>query len=150
MSVLPPFQTSGNLPPGLHHATWDEVVARFGTTAHRRRLLEGLLRALQSLRQAGCSVAYLDGSFVTSREVPGDFDACWAEEGVDPDKLDPVLKIFDDGRALQKAKFFGELFPASIDADFAGTLFIDFFQVDKNTGDPKGIVVLELQGLPDD
>ena len=44
------------------------------------------------------------GSFVTSRDAPGDFDACWDEQGVDPDALDPVLLTFDPGRATQKGQ----------------------------------------------
>lgn len=42
-----------------------EIVARYGYTAHRLRLLTGLKSALDSLRDAGYRRAYLDGSFVT-------------------------------------------------------------------------------------
>ena len=45
---------------------------------------------------AGCRRAYVDGSFVTAKEVPGDFDGCWEAEDVDPDALDPVLLDFLD------------------------------------------------------
>ena len=37
-------------------------------------------------------------------------------EDVDPELLDPVLLTFDAGRRTQKAKYFGELFPAEMDA----------------------------------
>ena len=60
-----------------------------------------------SLKDAGCKTVYVDGSFVTGKERPGDFDACWEEEGVDPTILDPVLLTFDAGRATQKAKYMG-------------------------------------------
>jgi len=40
------------------------------------------------------------------------------------------------------------LFIASLGADPAGTAFLDFFQRDKATGDPKGIVTIDLGGLP--
>jgi hypothetical protein len=109
-------------------------------------LLRGLHQALSSLKTAGCAVAYLDGSFVTSKPDPGDFDACWEEVDVDPDLLDPVLLDFTNVRANQKAKFGGELFPASADADSAGTSFTDFFQIDKATGDQKGIIAINLKG----
>lgn len=121
---------------------------RFGTTPHRRRLLAGLLRALQNLRAAGCSLAYLDGSFVTNAAVPGDFDACWDGTGVDLTKLDRVLLTFDPGRLAQKTKYLGELFPSRASADLAARTFLEFFQVDKQTGDAKGIVALSLEGLP--
>ena len=76
--------------------------------------------------------------------MPGDFDACWDEIDVDPDLLDPVLLEFSNSRAAQKAKFSGELFPASGDADGKGTSFVTFFQIDKATGDQKGIVAIDL------
>jgi len=145
--VIPPFSDSGNLPEGVHDATWDEIVERFGTTERRRGLLDGLHRALESLRDAGCVRAYLDGSFVTAKEEPGDFDACWEIAGVDADRLDPVLLDFSDARAAQKESFGGELFPAEAVADPDGTRFRDYFQRDKLTGEPKGIVALDLENL---
>jgi len=141
-------EATGNLPPGVHQATWEELDRAFGSTPHRRALLEGLLRALSDLRRAGCRRAYVDGSFVTAKEAPDDFDACWEPEGVDPDVLEPTLLDFSGRRAAQKAKYGGELFIATEAAARAGTRFLDFFQRDKKTGDPKGIVALDLGGLP--
>ena len=96
---------------------------------------------------AGCRTAYLNGSFVTSKETPNDYDACWEEAGVDPTVLDPVLLTFDPGRATQKAKYMGELFPASVVADADGLSFFEFFQSDKDTGNPKGIIAIDLGDL---
>ena len=96
---------------------------------------------------AGCRTAYLNGSFVTSKESPNDYDACWEEAGVDPTVLDPVLLTFDPGRAMQKAKYMGELFPASVVADADGLSFFEFFQSDKDTGIPKGIIAIDLGDL---
>ena len=50
---------------------------------------------MENLKNAGCLTVYLNGSFVTNKEVPNDFDACWEEDGVDPAVLDPVLLTFD-------------------------------------------------------
>src|SRR5215210_5775645 len=96
--------TTGNLPPGIHEATWGEIATAFGTTARRRQLLAGLRSALLSLRQAGCRRAYVDGSFVTAKPEPDDFDGCWEAAGVDPGQLDPVLLDFTNVRQAQKAK----------------------------------------------
>ena len=147
--MIPEFDPGGKLPPGVHWATWRELYDRFGTTPWRRRLLAGLRIALENLRRAGCSTAYVDGSFVSSKSVPGDFDACWEEVGVDLERLDPILLTFADGRAAQKAKYGGELFPASAIAGFEEGVFLDFFQIDKDSGARKGIVALELGGLHD-
>ena len=54
---------------------------------------------------------------------------------------------FDDARRAQKTKYGGELFFADSRADPAGTTFLDFFQLDRS-GQPKGIVALDLGGLP--
>ena len=147
--MIPQFDADGLLPPGIHWATWDEVTATFGNTQWRRRLLDGLEMAIDSLRPAGCRTVYIDGSFVTSKEVPNDFDACWEEDGVAPELLDPVLLQFDAGRAAQKARYLGELFPASLGATVEGMSFLEFFQTDRETGGSKGIVAVDLGGVDD-
>ena len=109
--------------------------------------MNGLRAALVNLKSAGCQTAYINGSFVTRKELTNDYDACWEETGVDPEALDPVLLTFDPGRAMQKAKYMGELFPASTIAATGGLSFLEFFQTDKDTGRPKGIIAIDLGGL---
>ena len=145
--MIPSFDSDGLLPPGIHWSGWDELNDRFGSTPWRRRLVAGLRAALDNLAGAGCRVVYIDGSFVMSKEVPNDYDGCWEEAGVDPTALDPVLMTFDPGRATQKAKYMGELFPASSIADADGFSLREFFQTDKYTGRQKGIVAIDLGGL---
>ncbi len=145
--MIPKFDPRGNLPPGIHWATWKEISVRFGTTAWRRQLLAGLLVALQSLKRAGCQTVYLDGSFVTDKPIPKDFDACWDPVGVDPTALDPVLLDIGDGRLTQKARFLGELLPAKIRIGSDDLDFFYFFQTDKDTGCGKGIIALDLGGV---
>ena len=148
--MIPDFdRATGLLPVGEHLATWREIVERFGGTAWREKLLAGLRNALISLKAAGCKSVYLDGSFVTAKLSPGDFDGCWNTEDVDFDLLDriaPALLTFDVGRATQKAMYGGELFLAESAADGRGTLFRTFFQMDRD-GNPKGIVVIDLKEL---
>ena len=147
--AIPPFDTgSGNLPPGEHEATWDEVLARFGYTRHRLELLAGLKAALDNLRAAGCRRAYLDGSFVTAKEVPADYDGCWEVADVDDTLLDPGLLDFGSKRLAQKAKYGGELFIANAVADRrTGRRYREFFQHDRS-GNPKGVIALDLGDLP--
>lgn len=144
--MIPPFEYNGNLPQGIHWATWHEFADRFGGTSHRRRLIRGLKKAIDSLRSAGCKSVYIDGSFVTSKANPVDFDGCWDMEGVDPSLLDPALLNFNNGRSIQKWKYMGELFPAQFTENGSGKIFLEFFSVDKETGNPKGIVALNLRG----
>jgi len=111
--VIPPAHpVTGNLPPGVHEATWGELVARFGSTSHRLALLSGLKAALDALRVAGCRRAYINGSVVTAKTTPANFDGCWEVDGVDLTQLDPVLMTFANRREAQKQKYGGELFPA--------------------------------------
>ena len=131
------------LPPGIHWATMDEVRARFATSPRRIWLFEGLVQVVDVLTQAGCRHLYLDGSFVTAKKSPGDYDGCWDPIGVVAAKLDPVLLDFIDKREAQKRKYRGELFVASLPGGLSGT-FLDFFQVEKHTGTAKGIVGLSL------
>ncbi len=142
------FEPSGLLRPGIHWFTWTEFVTEFGWNAHRQRLLGGLKRALGDLKAVGCRTVYVDGSFVSRKDNPGDFDACWERAGVDlRNLLGTPLLTFDRGRVTQKALYGGELFPADGQADGVGRRFLDFFQVDKDTGNPKGIVALDLGGM---
>jgi hypothetical protein len=99
------------------------------------------------LGSAGSCAAYIDGSFVTDKDEPGDFDGCWDVAGVDPAELDPVFLIFENKRAAQKARFLGEFFPAQFSEGASGRTWLDFFQVDKNTGEAKGIVAIDLRRM---
>ena len=60
-------------------------------------------------------------------------------------RLGPVLLDFSNRPAAQKARFGGELFPAQLPNGLSGRTFLEFFQIDKQTGDPKGIVALDLR-----
>jgi hypothetical protein len=144
--MIPASDTTGYLPPGVHQAPWGEIAPRFSGNGHRLRLIGGLLAALQNLAGAGCRSVLLDGSFVSEKELPEDYDGAWDTLGVQPTLLDPVLLDFSNGRAAMKSKYLGELFPATA-AAAPGVLYRDFFMKDRN-GVPKGIVQIDLGSLP--
>jgi hypothetical protein len=123
-------------------ATWQELEKRFGGNRRRNRLLRGLKEALDLLHGAGCRRVYIDGSFVTAKKWPNDIDVCWDVEGVDPISLDSVFFDFSNARATQRSRFGAEFFPAQ--APQRLKTFLDFFQIDKVTGRPKGIIELRL------
>ena len=135
------------LPPGVHPATLPEVAIAFATNTKRRLLYEGLLLAASALRVAGCGRLYLDGSYVTAKTVPGDYDACWDPTGMDRAKLDPVFLNFSNKRQAMKNKFGGEFFPANA-RNMPTQTFVDFFQVEKFTGQAKGILLIVLTADP--
>ena len=106
-----------------------------------------ILECVEWTQTRWLSDGVLGRQFCNEQGVPNDFDACWDEIGVDVLLIDPVLLEFDRGRTAQKAKFRGEFFPASSVARMRGDVFLDFFQVDRETGQPKGIVALDLGGI---
>jgi hypothetical protein len=146
--MIPPFAPDGNLPPGIHWATWEEVVERYGRTAHRLRLLAGLRLALDELKGAGCRTVYVNGSRVTEKNDPGDFDACWERDNVDLKRVPRSLIAYDAFRRRMKAKYGGEIFTADTPADIYGTTFVEFFQIDKLTDATKGLLAIDLGSEP--
>jgi hypothetical protein len=132
------------LPPGIHPATLAEIQAAYATNAQRRDLFDGLVYAAQLLFHAGCATLYLNGSYVTEKPVPNDYDACWDLAGVDPTKLDPTFRDFSNGRKAQKTKFKGEFFPSTV-MNQPGQTFLQFFQIERFTGQPKGILSIFLR-----
>ena len=147
---MPDFTTAGILPPGVFPTTWDEIDLRYGTNSRRRWLLQGLHLGLVALGAVGCTAVYLDGSFVTSKEDPSDYDACYELSGIDLSLLlsvEPVFFEFRNGRAAQKARFRGEFLPATTLESASGRTFLDFFQVDKETGAAKGILLIDPRSI---
>ncbi|PDM39013.1 hypothetical protein CN643_15910 [Parageobacillus yumthangensis] len=150
MKVLE-FNAQGNLVQGIHYLEWEEFEKKFGYNLRRKSLIIGLKRGLNLLKKAGCQTVYIDGSFVTQKNKPGDFDVCWDTNGVDMDELkriEPLFFFFFNGRKAQKSKYMGEFFPANCIADLRSKkTYLDFFQTDKHTGEPKGIIAIDLRRL---
>jgi len=73
---LPEFDLEGDLPIGVHRASLDEVIARFGHGTPQRRLVTSqLLRVYELARGTGkldCFVIF--GSYVTAKPNPNDVD----------------------------------------------------------------------------
>jgi len=142
------FLDNGCLPHGIHNMTWEEFYDQFSFSPKRKILLEGLEKTIDVLRQCGCMVIYVDGSFVTNKLEPNDYDACWEGDMEivvsNLQVIEPVFLDFTNGRKNQKLKYKGEVFPAEIPADSIGTSYLDFFQQIRFSTDKKGIVAIKL------
>ncbi len=143
--MIPPLITLSGalwplLPPGIYDSTLDEIFDRYAVNDRRKFLFEGLDRGLRHLFSIGCRQVFLDGSYVTEKPLPNDYEVCWDMAYVDGDKIDPVFLDFSNGRRSQKEKYGGEYFPASIIEQNSGKPFLDFFQTDKESGKQKGII----------
>lgn len=143
--VIPEFDEHGNLPPGVHFCEWQEFMERFATTDQRFLLIQGLQMAMEQLKAAGCRTIYINGSFVTSKLRPQDFDACWDREEVDTDYLrinaPRLLNHYD--RAGQKARYKGEIFPSDQPIGNYKMNSFELFQQDREPN-KKGIIAIDL------
>ena len=73
--MIPPFDESGFLPPGVHPATLDEVQARFGRQSELRRVqMESDRWMVELAVRAGVQRIVLNGTFVTDIMEPNDVD----------------------------------------------------------------------------
>ena len=139
---IPALQANGELPPGEHEASLDEVEAVYGSSNDCRRLLmRGLRKAANNFGRSGVRTLWINGSFITDKEEPNDIDGCWEYiPVVDSEKLDPV---FLGTREEMKDKYGLDFFIANIIEMGSGLPFPQFFQVNRD-GDPKGIIVVKL------
>ena len=142
-----PDPKTGYLPSGVHDAGWCDVAGRFAGNSHRARLMGGLLAACRNLAAAGCAELLLDGSFVTAKSLPGDYDGAWETAGADPDRLDPVLLDFSRSPGGDEGEVFGRPIPGVGRSAAPGMLYRDFFKTDRN-GVEKGVVLIDLRSLP--
>jgi hypothetical protein len=121
------------------------LIALTGISGKRERMIEGLALAMIHLKAAGARTIYIDGSFVTSKPKPIDFDACYDRETVDFENLRvnaPRLFNYSD-RAAQKAKYRGEIFPSDQPVGNYGENSFEFFQIDRQQN-RKGIIAIDL------
>ena len=74
-AVIPELDEHGNLPPGIHRATLEEIEERFGRSTEVRRTEIHSLRWLVDLaKRAGIERLIVNGSFVADVFEPNDVD----------------------------------------------------------------------------
>ena len=73
---IPSFGKSGDLPPGIHAATLDEVELRFGGASTKRKQVAERLRRIHDFARGTGHLArfIIFGSFVTDKPEPNDVD----------------------------------------------------------------------------
>lgn len=105
--MIPSFDWNGNLPPGIHQATLSEIENRFAGNATRKRLFEALSKVVNMFQECQCQGLYLDGSFITNKQEPNDYDLCWEPTGIEPKA---ELKEFLMQRENRKELHLGDIF----------------------------------------
>ena len=144
--MIPEFDENGNLPPGVYFCEWEEFKERFGSSFKRKKMIFGVELAMTQLKAAGCRTIYINGSFVTSKPNPNDFDACYDNETVDINYLrknaPELINSFD--RQSQKSKYKGEIFRSDEPVGDLGLNSFEFFQRDRMKN-IKGIIAIDLE-----
>jgi hypothetical protein len=131
--LIPPFDERGNLPPGVHSATLDEVIHRFGRGSDQREAQAQSLQWLVPLcRRAGVTRLLINGSFVTAKEEPNDLD-CVALQGPSYSALSPEAEELHQGLPFVELKVVNQ-------ADYAR--FRDVLFASDRDMIPKGVVEL--------
>lgn len=131
---------------GFHQTSVDEIESMFAYNEKRMEIFTGFVQACLELRKSGCKTVYLNGSFVTTKLNPDDFDACWEMNFPNNLKLNSIIRNCDyRTRQLQKQIYKGEFFPIDLaNRNRGGTKWLKFF-LRTRLGNKKGILRLSLQ-----
>jgi hypothetical protein len=133
--MIPPFNESGYLPPGIHSATLDEIDARFGRQSDLRRVQMESVRWMVDLAvRAGVKRIVLNGSFVTDIMEPNDVDGVLLFPVSGP-RDDDAFEELDSGLPFLDV----ELVEQPEFDEFVN----DVFAVDRYS-DPKGMIEVIL------
>lgn len=145
--MIPDFEKTGFLPTGIHEATIAEFEKRFANTIWRKQFFPYLLKLMTDLRGLGIRSIYINGSYTTNERLPNDMDICWEDTGIDYNFVEmnlPILFDLDYPRVAQQLEYKADIFPAHLIETSSGMYFIDFFQRDKYTNLPKGIIKINI------
>jgi hypothetical protein len=145
--MIPSFDNDGDLPAGVHQATWPDFQSRFCIFARsdRRLKLCTLIEQLVVETRASGIVEQLiiAGSFVTAKEEPNDYDAVIIfEASLDVSKLPPFLFDLVDG-IRARHRFGGDIFPIRSGTTRATNL-LSYFQHNR-LGKPVGVLEVILK-----
>lgn len=145
--VIPEFDEKGNLPEGVHDATVEEVRARFAYNPTRQKLFDAFLEVLEILQSCKSPEVHLDGSFITTKEEPSDYDMCWESTGVEPtDELREFLEL----REQRKERYLGDIFLRIPQPPYFYD-HVEHWQSDSRQDDVvKGIIRINLGGEVND
>ena len=134
-----------NLKPGIHELTWDEFEQMYSIDEVRIEFIARMKELIKMLKEAGCKKIYINGSFITKKKRPGDYDLLWEDgDHIDYDKLDPIIRYPWNHEEGRKKKFKGDIYPAGIIASqVPSQTFLEFFQKTRD-GREKGIIMIKI------
>jgi hypothetical protein len=143
---LPEFSEIGDLPPGIHRASFSEIVARFGSGTDQRT---EVTKRLRRVVQLGTATGYLVrlivfGSYVSDVSAPNDIDVILVmRNDFRPEDCAPdAAALFNHARADRELG--ASVFWVRPDMLLGEPLeqFLAFWQT-KRDGQRRGIVEIE-------
>lgn len=103
---LPEFDSHGDLPIGVHRASLDEVLARFGHDTPQRQLVTARLLRVYALASGTGKLErfIIFGSYVTAKPDPHDVDIILVmrDDFQEQDYTDEVLPVLDHLRSQRE------------------------------------------------
>ncbi len=134
--MIPQLDKNGQLPPGVHRAAIDEVIARFGHGSDEREACGQSLQWLVPMcRRASIAAIFINGSFVTDCLEPQDVDCVLLPGG-------EFVKGSDAAFAIEAGLPYLSL--QIIASDEERRYYLDYAFVTDRDGRPKGIVEVQL------
>ncbi|HUE70250.1 MAG TPA: hypothetical protein VMP01_05115 [Pirellulaceae bacterium] len=143
MAPLPPFQSDGDLPIGVHPGSLNDVLVRFGGGTPQRHVVGQRLERIRAIAVAtGCLSRFIVfGSFITDEPYPNDVDIFMVmEDNFDVDNLVGDAELLFRDHLNADVQFGASVFwlrrMAAIDGEQAA---VEFWQI-KLEGGQRGIV----------
>ena len=140
--ALPELTNTGELPLGVHPASLDETLARFGT-GHALRI--AVSERLERIYQVAAATGHLArfvvyGSFITDKDRPNDVDVFMVmDDEFDGDTLDAESRLLFD-HAAADAHFGASVFWVRRPTAFGGEQsMVEYWQT-KRGGGQRGII----------
>lgn len=146
--LIPNYRDDGWLPLGHYNLSWDEITEKFSGKpgSLRNNLMQELIKWRDELRENNIyGTLLLDGSFISNKEEPSDFDAMFIyDENIETlfissPELYRLVKIEE----CKKRGFDLFALPLSLKEKSPLLFGLDLFDKDKN-GIPKGVVEVKI------
>lgn len=144
--MIPPFDPDGDLPQGIHQATWSGFRERFCifTRSDRRLRLGRQIEQMLDEARASHIVERIifGGSFITSQSEPNDFDCVVVLKAETRyEELLPSQRWVADTREASR-RYGGDVFVARVDQPTLA-VYLDFFSMSRR-GKRVGLVEVSL------
>lgn len=147
--ALPEFRDDGWLPEGHYAASWEEVIDRLGGSpgSLRGQVARNLLSWKDEVKARGVSGwLLLDGSFVSAKEDPSDFDALLVIDEETRKILENDIearRLLDYSECKNRGFDLLYYFAATV-RDYPSLVGLDLWDRDKRTGKLKGVLEVSL------